>query len=314
MPAIPPRPINRRLDRSVSPGRGRFAPSPLNEHFLSKSPRSSHLGAELGLNEDPIDRSTYVDLPSVGEEGREYAGLARQLSSSLEQGSSPERTITVGEDVKLHAPKPSLPAVSAKERVATVTRTDSDKAAAFGFGRPSSVEDTTPGPGSARSLKKKASTTSQLSISSSHVDDEQGIPKIGVQVPMYKNAGDVQAPSPAPPVSGITEGLKAKGHGRKLSALDNLPPGSYGLHGHGVVPQDKLEKAYYDKHPDLLKKEHTPHHHDRPNDSSMSSDALNRIVRETAKSGTGLGKCPSFAMHAVLAFRPRENCHGRSTV
>ncbi|KAK0703358.1 hypothetical protein B0T26DRAFT_876365 [Lasiosphaeria miniovina] len=65
-------------------------------------------------------------------------------------------------------------------------------------------------------------------------------------------------------------------------------PGSYRLHGHGVVTQDKLEKAYFEKHPDLLVKEHTPHHHDRPYDFSMSSDDLNRIVRDTASRGSGL--------------------------
>lgn len=204
----------------------------------------------------------------VGEEGKEYAALAEELSSSRDQSASPEQTRTVGEDVKLHAPKPSLPPMSAKQRVMAVTRTDSDKAASFGIGRPSS-EDPVP---SNRSLKKKASTISQLSTSE-NVDDEQGIPEIGQQVPMYPNAGDVQAPSPAPG----SEGYR-KHHKRKSSAR-GLPPGSYGLHGHGVVPQDKLERAYFEKHPELLKKERHPHHHDRPYDFSMSSDDLNKIVR-----------------------------------
>lgn len=217
----------------------------------------------------------------------EYAGFVEQLSSSTQEtSSSPEQTRTVGEDLKLHAPKPSLPAQSAKQRVMAVTRTDSDRAASFGIGRPSS--DDHQGPSSNRSLKKKASTTSQLSTSESHVDDEHGIPEIGQQVPMIPNAGDVQAPSPAPGLSGITEGLKGKHHTRKTSSRGILPPGSYGLHGHGVVPQDKLEKAYFEKHPDLLKKEHTPHHYDRPTDFSMSSEDLNKIVRETASRGAGV--------------------------
>jgi hypothetical protein len=170
-----------------------------------------------------------------------------------------------------------------------VTRTDSERAAAFGIGRPSSVvEDSTPALPSNRSLKKKASTTSQLSTTESHIDDEHGIPEIGLQVPMYPNAGDVQAPSPSP---AIAEPAKGRHHVRRASSRNgNLPPGSYGLHGHGVVSQDRLDKAYYDKHPDLLKKEHVPHHYDRPNDFSMSSDDLNKIVRDTASHGSGLGK------------------------
>jgi len=284
---VPPRPSHRKVERSLSPSR--FAPSPLNESPLrAKSPRASRFGANgHGHNGESIDRSKSVELPSVvGQEGMEYASLAEEVNSSSEQSTSPAHTRTIGEDVKLHAPKPSLPAVSAKQRVMTVTRTDSDRAASFGIGRPSSNDDSTTALPSNRSLKKKASTTSQLSNTESHIDDEQGIPEIGIQVPMYPNAGDVQAPSPAP----TSEASKTRHHARKTSSRGNLPPGSYGLHGHGVAPQDKLEKAYYDKHPDLLKKEITSHHHDRPNDFSMSREDLNKIVRETASRGSGLGK------------------------
>jgi hypothetical protein len=257
----------------------------LNEPTFLKSPKPSHLGVDNGHDADHTHRSNSVELPSLGEEGQEYAALAEELDSSKEGSASPEQTRTVAEDLKLHAPKPSLPAASAKQRVMAVTRTDSERAASFGIGRASSVDDSTPALPSNRSLKKKASTTSQLSATDRDIDDEHGIPEIGLQVPMYKNAGDVQAPSPAPSSS---DGPKGKHHARKRSG--NLPPGSYGLHGHGVAPQDKLEKAYYDKHPDLLKKEHVPHHYDRPNDFSMSRDDLNKIVRETASRGADLGK------------------------
>ncbi|KAK0707488.1 altered inheritance of mitochondria protein 21 [Lasiosphaeris hirsuta] len=282
MPMIPPRPINRRIERSMSPGADRFAPSPLNENPLSSKKRVNGNGYY-----GDVDRSKSVELPSVvGQEGMEYASLAEDLSLSREQTNSPEHTRTVGDDVKLHAPKPSLPAVSAKQRVMTVTRTDSDRAASFGIGRPSSNDESTTVLPSNRSLKKKASTTSQLSNTESHVDDEHGIPEIGQQVPMYPNAGDVQAPSPAPS-STNGDGPKSKHHARKGSAR-GIPPGSYGLHGHGVGPLDKLDKAYYEKRPDLLKKEITSHHHDRPNDFSMSGDDLNKIVRDTASRGSGL--------------------------
>jgi hypothetical protein len=289
MPKVPPRPLNRRIDRSVSPNPARFAPSPLNEGLYSpKTSTFLHL-TPGGPNHN---RRQSVEVPSqAGEEGREYESLAEQLNSAAysDLSSSPEQTRTVGDDVKIHAPKPSLPAQSAKQRVMAVTRTDSDKAASFGIGRPSS--DDTHAPSSNRSLKKKASTISQLSTTESH-DDEHGIPEIGQQVPMFPNAGDVQAPSPAPGSSGFVEG-RDKNHKRRTSSRGNLPPGSYGLHGHGLLPQDKLEKQYFQKHPDLLKREHTPHHYDRPYDFSMSSDDLNKIVRETASHGAGIGKVKS---------------------
>lgn len=293
MPRIPPRPLKGRPDRSISPNPDRFAPSPLNEGILSKgSARSSRLSAG-GYDRSRPERPGSVEIPEhAGEEGREYDSLAAQLGSNSDDlSSSPEQTRTVGADIKLHAPKPSLPAQSAKQRVAQVTRTDSDRAASFGIGRPGSAAITDTQPASSnRSLKKKASTTSQLSTSETHFDDEQGIPEIGQQVPMFPNAGDVQAPSPAPGALG--EGLAAKNHKRRTSSRGNLPPGSYGLHGHGVAPMDKLERAYFEKHPDLLKKEHTLHHHDRPGDFSMSSEDLNKIVRETASRGSGLGVGP----------------------
>ncbi|KAL2133718.1 hypothetical protein VTI74DRAFT_1844 [Chaetomium olivicolor] len=279
-PMIPPRPT-KRAQRPISPNPDRYAPSPLNDAAFLKSPKSLDPAA---YNQDPIPRSTSVDLPSLGEEGQEYAEVAEKLSLPKEESASPEQTRTVADDLKLHAPKPSLPASSAKQRVMAVTRTDSERAASFGIGRPSSVDDSTMVLPSNRSLKKKASTASQLSTTESHFDDEHGIPEIGLQVPMYKNAGDVQAPSPAPAAA-----EKARHHARRTSGRGNLPPGSYGLHGHGVAPQDKLEKAYYEKHPDLLKKEHMPHHYDRPNDFSMTRDDLNKIVRETASRGSGLG-------------------------
>lgn len=281
MPKIPPRPLNLRADRSISPNPARFAPSPLNEGLYSpKSASFQHLSA----GDSHHNRRQSVEVPSqAGEEGREYESLAEQLGSAYsDRSASPEQTRTIGNDVTIHAPKPSLPAQSAKQRVMTVTRTDSDKAASFGIGRPSSEDN---GASSNRSLKKKASTISQLSATDSHADDEHGIPEIGQQVPMFPNAGDVQAPSPAPGAES-----RDKNHKRRTSARGNLPPGSYGLHGHGVLPQDKLEKQYFQKHPDLLKREHTPHHYDRPYDFSMSSEDLNKIVRETASRGSGIGK------------------------
>ena len=71
VPAIPPRPT-RRFNRSVSPNPDRFAPSPLNESLFppkgtgATRPSQTHLGEEL-------ERSVSVEMPNIGEEGREYA-------------------------------------------------------------------------------------------------------------------------------------------------------------------------------------------------------------------------------------------------
>lgn len=270
-PKIPPRPARRAVDRSLSPSRDRFAPSPLDS-LLSKSPNRATFGNGPSLlSAEPAEAAGSVDLPSVGQEGMEYAAV-EELSAARSQASSsrsqsPEHTRTVADSLKLHAPKPSLPAISAKQRVATVTRTDSDKAASFGIGQPS--------------INKKGSTTSQEMSEEGLEEDEHGIPEIGRQVPMYPNAGDVQAPSPAPQAP--AEGAK-KHHSRKKShGFGDLPPGSYGLHGHGVIPSDRLEQAYYDKHPELVQKEHTPHHADRPQDYSLTSADLNKIVHQTSR-------------------------------
>ncbi|ROT36661.1 hypothetical protein SODALDRAFT_325961 [Sodiomyces alkalinus F11] len=292
IPKMPPR-LSKRFDRSVSPNYDRFAPSPLNETLLApKSPRATRLGVNnlADQNSDePIKRPGSVTMPSLGEEGAEYAAVQDELiapsspppdSASV---SSPEQTRTIAQDLHLHAPKPSFPAQTAKKRVQAVTRTDSDKAASFGIGRPSSEEL----PAIRGSFKKKRSTMSQTSEPESVFDDEeQGIPEIGQRVPMNPDLGDVQAPSPAPH-SSSTDGVRShtpRAHTRKHSArgFSSLPPGSYGLHGHGAPePTDKLQKAWYEKNPASFKKESARSLHDRQTDYALSSTDLNKLVRET---------------------------------
>jgi hypothetical protein len=232
-------------------------------------------------------------MPSVGEEGAEYSAVAEELQHDQEaksRSASPEQTRTVAEDLHLHAPKPSLPAKSAKQRVMAVTRTDSDKAASYGFGKASNEHGT-----SHDTAKKRTSSIfSNGSDVAQQTEDEHGIPEIGQRVPMNPNLGDVQAPSPGP---GATFGTETTGrrHHRKHSSR-SLPPGSYGLHGHGVTSQDSLEKAYYEKHPDLLEREHHTPIHDRQNDYAMSKTDLNKLVRDTASRASGMGKTshPSY--------------------
>lgn len=273
VPKIPPRPIK----RGLSPNPDRYAPSPLNGGIPPKKDRSN--------SSNSLERTKSVEIPAVvGEEGMEYAAYADQLASSSEPSTSPEQTRTVGENMKIHAPKATMPAQSAKQRIAQVTRTDSDRAAAFGIGKPSGESPLTP---SSRSLKKKASTASGLSQSELE-DDEHGIPEIGQQVPLLAFAGDVQAPSPAPGAH-IPGETSRPNHKRKNSSR-GLPPGSYGLHGHNVDPQDKLGRDYYKKHPELLKLEHHPYQHDRATNFSMSSEQLNKMVRDTETNSQGVGK------------------------
>lgn len=64
-----------------------------------------------------------------------------------------------------------------------------------------------------------------------------------------------------------------------------------------MIPPDRFEKAYYEKHPELVKKELGQYGEGRP-EWAMSSEDLNKIVRDTASRGAGLGKgynCAQFA-------------------
>ena len=304
IPKIPARSTRRHIDRSQSPHRDSYAPSPLNEpSFIANQAAQAKTslyssGSANASSSDLPRRPSNVALPSLGQEGNEYAevfGVPEDLATL------PTQTRSVANDLHLHAPKPSLPDSSAKQRVSTVTRTDSNQAAALGIGKAGS-DDAEP---QTRSLKAKASFASQTSNSTerppSTSDSEHGIPEIGQRVPMYPNAGDVQAPSPAPftapyaPGVGFhNDGSKPRHHGRRTSGRGfEMPPGSYGLHGHGIVPNDRFEKLYYEKHPELLKKEcgqYSGAIGDGRGEWALSSDDLNKIVRETASRGAGLGK------------------------
>ncbi|KAJ5760930.1 hypothetical protein N7520_008086 [Penicillium odoratum] len=285
MPGIPPRPVNRRIDRSMSPMRSSYAPSPFNEWSGPSLSRTT--------SNDVPQRPPSVTIPSLGEEGIEYADLD---AGNVPEGhhQAPAETRNVSSDLKIHAPRPSLPTLSAKAKVQAVTRTDSRQAAAAGLGRDSESSPAVEDPErDSRSLHSRRASGSRAESSNASSDrrlsmqpgDEQGF-----RVPMYPNAGDVQAPSPSPY---LDQGSQRAGrnHHRSRSARDSsLPPGSYGLHGHGVQNGDKFEKAWYEKHPDEYVKEAgqygpgvgTP----RP-DWALSSDDLNKIIRAPAGSTTG---------------------------
>lgn len=272
--------------------------------------------SNLGLPQRPPS----VSLPSIGQEGSEYADIEYgqprygAIDSSVNQ-NEPTQTRNVGSDLPLHAPRPSLSSSTAKARVSTVTRTDSVQAAAAGIGKagtPGLSEDKSVQGTALRSKISSSRTDSSASTerpaSAQASDSDHGIPEIGQRVPMYPDAGDVQAPSPSPfsPTfpSGIgyhNDGTQKPGrhHGRTRSGREVFrgPPGSYGLHGHGVPHNDQFEKAWYDKHPDaLVREEHGqygPGLGGSRGEWALSSEDLNKIVRDTASRGSGLGTSPN---------------------
>jgi Altered inheritance of mitochondria protein 21 len=298
LPDIPPRP--KRLDRSVSPGN--YPRSPLNEPFRANlgGLRSNDLSL-LGVPPRP---PSVQNLPSIGQEGSEYADIQYhpEFPASALGADDAAQTRNVAEDLHLHAPKPSLPKSSATAQVQAVTKTDTLHTGSLGFGKamtptqddydPLQRMRTRPNlsrPGS------QASTERRRSIG---YGDEQGPAELGMRVPINPLLGDVQAPTPAPFASALTpthtghNGEHKRRHSRtKSGSIVFLPPGSYGLHGHGVCSQDKFEKDWYAKHPEQLQHEEGYGHGVYESIGSgrgnyaMSSDDLNKIVHDTASRG-----------------------------
>lgn len=309
IPKIPPRPAQQRSsERSQSPNRDHFPRSPLNEPplgmslgNLSGSIYGSNSRHASSSNLELPQRPPSVSLPSVGQEGSEYADIEynpdTQSIDHEATSSEPHETRNVDSDLPLHAPKPSFSTSTAKRRVSAVTRTDSTQAAAVGIGKaPPPADDKNP---HERVLKPKVSFRTMSSASterpgSSQAEDEHGIPEIGQRVPMYPDAGDVQAPSPSPFQQTFAAGIgfhnagqKAPRHHRRTpSGREILPPGSYGMHGHGVPASDQFERTWYEKHPDALEREehgqYGPGIDGGRGEWALSSDDLNKLVRETS--------------------------------
>ena len=321
VPRIPPRPTHRTIERSRSPNAENFPRSPLNEPPVTTQHNNNSSGiyssgsnnastSSLGLPKRPPS----VSLPSIGQEGSEYADLEYEkpeetILEQVKDKSQPEQTRNVGSDLPLHAPRPSFSSSTAKARVSAVTRTDSSSAMAAGIGKASTpVDDKDP---HKRPLRQKVSFTSRPESSASterpgsaQEGSDHGIPDVGIgqRVPMYPDAGDVQAPSPSPYTQTFPSGIgfhndgsaKSRNHGRRTTGKETFhcPPGSYGMHGHGSVPADNFERAWYDKHPEALEREeqgqYGPAIGTRP-ESALSSEDLNKLVRETASRGAGFG-------------------------
>jgi hypothetical protein len=121
---------------------------------------------------------------------------------------------------------------------------------------------------------------------------------------MYPNAGDVQAPTPSPYASGPASGIGffnkgdqpvARHHNRTKSGREIFhgPPGSYGLHGHGIIPKDEFEQQWYAKHPQDFQREKQGEygHHIKENrkDYHWVGDDLVKLVHQSASKGHGMG-------------------------
>ncbi|EFQ98151.1 hypothetical protein MGYG_01187 [Nannizzia gypsea CBS 118893] len=272
-PKIPPRPTSR-PERNSPPKIDSFAPSPLN------ALPSRFLGADSPI--DPSIRPDSATLPPTAPRLVELSNPVTQGENVAGYGvEQPAETRSIHKDLHLHAPRPSLPTSSATAQVQAVTRTDASHGHETG-----SEEDV-----SHQSLDSKSgvphiqleSSTSAANQKSHNNDEETGTQEIGQRVPMYPNAGYVQAPSPGPasPHGGRNS------HSRNKSGQEtSMPPGSYGLHGHGVTPDDPFEKSWYQKHPKELALEEQALHGSgvgspRP-DWAMSSEDLNKIVKSRA--------------------------------
>ena len=311
LPQVPPRP-QRVSGKSQSREREAFARSPLNSSpfatDIGTGPTTSHRPSQ----DEPKRPPGVASLPLIGQEGIEYASLSNPppiqptteaKPTEVAHPKHPHETRNVASDLPLHAPKASNDAQTQRMKVAAVTRTDSEKASVAGVGRPQTEhvqpDRSTPEgkfrPPSAISTERPSSSQAH----SLYETDEHGIPSFGTTIPLYPNAGDVQAPTPTPGSAGFPPNELSRpgttdGHRRSAHSFHG-PPGSYGLHGHGHVPHDKFEKAWYDKHPEERAKEeegaHHPAAHDEKPEWAMSSDDLNKLVHGTGHDSPGMGKC-----------------------
>jgi hypothetical protein len=121
---------------------------------------------------------------------------------------------------------------------------------------------------------------------------------------MYPNAGDVQAPTPSPYDQAASAGVGffnkggqtgGRNHSRTKSGREIFhgPPGSYGLHGHGVIPKNEFEQKWYEKHPEDFKREkageYGPHIQENRKDYHWVGDDLVKLVHSSGNKGIGLG-------------------------
>lgn len=352
MPQVPARPV-RKLD--PSPSRDLMM-SPFNE---PPNPMGKVVGSRRSagsLNPDLPPRPPSVNLPSVGQEGSEYASYdmlpaeAHGYSESNGAGTTvqaPEQTRNVSANMPLHAPRASVPQSTAKSRIETVTQTNSTQAAAAGIGKAKPADDVHTAPLESSPLSRVTTTNDlpdrapstdlqQLKSKSSFSRStpnlyqttsrpgsiyesqyEQGIPEIGMQIPLNPNAGDAQAPSPAPTQSQFAPGIGfyndgSRAHHRRRSSRKEFgPPGSYGMHGHGEEPSTQFEREWIKKHPEQAAIEGYNYHGPARPETALTSAQLNRLVNQTDDAGMGMAMCLKAIQHPLIEYRyrPRDGRH-----
>ena len=85
-------------------------------------------------------------------------------------------------------------------------------------------------------------------------------------------------------------------HGRTKSGREIFhgPPGSYGLHGHGVIPDNEFEQDWYKKHPDDYKREkageYGPHIKEGRKDYHWVGERLVELVHGSKGDSMGMLK------------------------
>ncbi|KAF2724985.1 hypothetical protein K431DRAFT_208322, partial [Polychaeton citri CBS 116435] len=311
IPQIPPRPVRKSFDLETE--REFSSRSPLNDRPPSAS--NGNLYSHTNTSGSEIRRPPSVSLPSIGQEGNEYAsfdqlppeahGVAPDITA---EERDPDQTEQVrhATGLPMHAPIASVAQSTAKARIQPVTRTDSSQAAAAGVGKtpPASSKLNPTNEGgetlsrttsrekhslrerasfnrSSASLPKDASTPRPPSIYAD--DEEHGIPEIGMQIPLLKHAGDVQAPSPSPAQTQFAPGIgffndgTPRNHHRKRSSRQEFRYEDQ--YGRSHEYHDQFEKSWAAKHPKEAAREEKAAQLPRP-ESALTSAELNRLVNQ----------------------------------
>ncbi|TKA67615.1 hypothetical protein B0A55_09265 [Friedmanniomyces simplex] len=320
VPQIPPRPVHSVRKADPSPDREAYTRSPLN--FLPNSNGTPFQPPPPPSSaDDGPRRPSSIAFPShVGEEGLEYSSYdqlppeAHNVKDTNGAASAEQTRNAAAAGIGKAKPDDDVhkgPSDSGGASLSRVTSRTYDD----GLRRVPSAE---PHPLSftrSSSSLQNGGTPRPPSIHS--VEHRDGIPEIGMQIPLYKNAGDVQAPSPAPQAqfaSGIgffNDGAAQRpNHHRKRSSRHDF--GGYGLHSHDAETQDQFEKAWHAKHPDEAMKEAYNPYMLRP-ETALSTEQLNRIVSEEKDIGMGTSPTAIGIPTHDIAYQATQEFTSRHT-
>ncbi|KAF2860311.1 hypothetical protein K470DRAFT_277040 [Piedraia hortae CBS 480.64] len=284
-PPVPPRPSRPGLEEPKQqipqvPPRPSAASRP-NPPEIHEVPPSDQSVLPVSAHYEPREGGG-VSLPSnAGEQG-----VGHNHYNSGEESARPPHTMSVSADVPLQQPTASHPQSTAKSRIAGVTRTDSAQAAAAGIGRSRPEDDSNETGGHEADPHP---LQPRQSVDRPNYDHHEGIPEIGQQIPLFPNAGDVQAPSP----------------GRQPGSRPNpYTSDSYGIRGRGSAKQNRFEKDWIAKHPEEAAKERSPYLL-RP-ESAMSSEQLNKLVSESSEYGTESSRQALGTPEPEVAFEAHD--------